>query len=414
MDLLESYLNKHTTGNPLIKEEPAKRLKYIVVIPAYNETRLEESLVSLLNAVTPIEPVEVIVVINWPEDASEEVISLSHELSRTAHSWGKLNSSEKIQFHFVMAGYMPRKKAGVGYARKTGMDEAVGRFLRAGQKDGIIISFDADTLCDANYLVAIEEHFREFPSTPGCSVYFEHPLEGMDFPSMVYKAIIQYELHMRYYLHSVRHTGFPNAFYTVGSAFAVRASGYCLQGGMNVRKAGEDFYFLQKFFDLGNFSDLLKTRVRPSPRPSLRVPFGTGKAIDQLLNSQKPLKSYNPVTFEILKEFFESVPRFYEELSAGGEPGLIELNHCLIEFLEDCRFMEELKGIYKNSGSEEAFTKRFFRYFNMFRILKFAKHSRKTYPDLPVAVDVEDNLTHSAWLPAPPPAAIRASYSPLK
>jgi hypothetical protein len=384
LELVRSYLEKHTTGDSLIKPAPAKGLKFVVVIPAYLETRLEESLVSLFNARDPLDPVEVIIILNWPEGENNENIRISQNSFITSKAWAEQHSSEKKGFHVVKAELIPRKKAGVGFARKTGMDEAVRRFVTAGQVDGIIISFDADTRCESNYFTSIEDHFHLHPSIDGCSVYFEHPLEGSEFEPEVYRAIIQYELHMRSYLHAIRYSGFPNAFYTVGSAFAVRATSYCRQGGMNIRQAGEDFYFLQKFFDLGNFSDLLKTKVIPSPRPSLRVPFGTGKAIDQLINTSESMHSYHPEIFECLKEFFSRIPRFYQQMSVADNYDLSSLHPSLLEFLGHTGFEENLSELYKNSGSYTAFQKRFFRYFNMFRILKFVKHARKFFPDLPV------------------------------
>ena len=42
---------------------------------------------------------------------------------------------------------MPAKDAGVGLARKTGMDEALYRFNMLGKPEGIILSYDADSLC---------------------------------------------------------------------------------------------------------------------------------------------------------------------------------------------------------------------------------------------------------------------------
>ncbi len=386
MEAIRTYLTKHAPGDSLIVSEPEKELKYIVVIPSYLETRLEESLVSLFDASLPTMPVEIIVVINWPEDESGENIRLSRETLISAREWARQHSSEKKQFHVIDAGFIPRKKAGVGYARKTGLDEAVRRFLRAGQHNGILISFDADTRCETNYLEAIENHFLLNPYADGCSIYFEHPMKGDAYSPEVYRAIVQYELHMRCYLHAIRHSGFPNAFYTVGSAFAVRANSYCRQGGMNTRKAGEDFYFLQKFFDLGNFTDLLSTRVVPSPRPSLRVPFGTGKAIDQLLKSRDSLKSYNPETYSILAGFFALAPKMYEQIKNSGNTDLKGLHPCLQEYLTELDFEEEILEIYRNSGSQDTFVKRVHRYFNMFRILKFAKHARNTFPDLPVAL----------------------------
>ena len=389
MKLFQTYLNKNASGDSLIQTEPENGLKYIVVIPAYIETRLNDSLVSIFNATPPDSPVEVIVLINWPEDESQENIKLSKEISESAKNFAASHSSPKFKIHVIEAASIPRKKAGVGYARKTGMDEAIRRFERSQQENGIIISFDADTQCEQNYVLAIEQHFEKFPGTDGCSIYFEHPLSGEDYKSNVYTAITQYELHMRYYLHAVKYSGFPNAFYTVGSAFAVRAESYCKQGGMNARQAGEDFYFLQKFFDLGNFTDLLSTTIKPSPRPSLRVPFGTGKAVVQILESGGGLHSYNPEIFKMLKVLFEKIPEFYTSLSTFKEPNFADLPSCLHDFLQSLNIISELKNIFENSGSLPAFEKRFYRYFNMFRILKFARFARNFFPDLPVKTCAE-------------------------
>ena len=91
------------------------------------------------------------------------------------------------------------------------------------------------------------------------------------FEPVVYDAITQYELHLRYYLNAVRSTGYPYAYHTVGSSFTVRADVYCKEGGMNRRQGGEDFYFIQKVAQRGNFSECNATRVVASPRPSDRV-----------------------------------------------------------------------------------------------------------------------------------------------
>ena len=60
---------------------------------------------------------------------------------------------------------------------------------------------------------------------------------------------------------------------------AVRPEAYMKQGGMNRRKAGEDFYFLNKIMSLGGFGECAETTIYPSPRTSKRVPFGTGQAV---------------------------------------------------------------------------------------------------------------------------------------
>ena len=65
-----------------------------------------------------------------------------------------------------------------------------------------------------------------FKTGTGCTIYFEHPIEGDEYPPEVYDAIIQYELYLRYYLQALRYTGYPYATHTVGSCFAVKASVY--------------------------------------------------------------------------------------------------------------------------------------------------------------------------------------------
>jgi hypothetical protein len=155
-------------------------------------------------------------------------------------------------------------------------------------------------------LRSIERHFEKNPRSPGCSIYFEHPLDG-PLDVKVYEAIAAYELHLRYYVHGLRYAGFPHAHHTIGSCMAVRADVYKQQGGMNKRKAGEDFYFLQKIFPLGAFTELTDTTVNPSPRGSDRVPFGTGKAVQAHLAGNK-ISTYPLEAFLDLKMLFDGLP----------------------------------------------------------------------------------------------------------
>ena len=75
-------------------------------------------------------------------------------------------------------------------------------------------------------------------------------------------------------------------------------------GGMNRRQAGEDFYFIQKLVPAGGYFSLNSTVVYPSPRPSFRVPFGTGASITKLNESGEPfLMTYNISAFDELRSF---------------------------------------------------------------------------------------------------------------
>ncbi len=88
---------------------------------------------------------------------------------------------------------------------------------------------------------------------------------------------------------------------------AVRAKTYAKVGGMNRRKAGEDFYFMHKIMPQGEFSEINQTCVFPSCRVSDRVPFGTGRAQTEWLREGKvELETYSPKVFEDLKMLFSA------------------------------------------------------------------------------------------------------------
>jgi len=160
----------------------------------------------------------------------------------------------------------------------------------------------------------------------------------------------------------------------------VRADAYAKQGGMNRRKAGEDFYFLQKIIMLGNYGEINSTKVIPSPRTSDRVPFGTGAAISKMLeNNTNVFTTYNFDAFILLKSFFKNIPSFYKLFSYEN----IEMP--MQEFLKMNNFEDDYIKIKKNSPTINIFTKRFFDWFNAFRVIKFLNFAHENlYTKKPV------------------------------
>lgn len=389
-DVFENYLQKRSFCPRQISAKTNAGVGIIVVIPCFSETGLISSLESLRNCEPPHSRAEVIVVINASENSPAEIIHQNEQTFAEAKAWIEIHRDESLEFFLIMNNSLPQKHAGVGLARKIGMDEAAYRFAEINKSDGVIVCFDADATCDKNYLVEIERHFNENRKTPGCSIYFEHPVEKIHLPEfssyseIISNGIIQYELFLRYYRQGLKFAGHPFAFHTVGSSMAVKAGVYCLQGGMNKKKAGEDFYFLQKIFPLGHFSEINSTRVIPSPRPSLRVPFGTGKAIsDFMKGSQADTRVCDPQTFADLKIFLQNIPKLYKDESlseiADGFPIPVE------KFLKENDFENQVLEIRKNSSSPYMFVKRFFRWFDGFRVLKFTHFARDNfYGEIPV------------------------------
>jgi glycosyltransferase involved in cell wall biosynthesis len=363
----------------------ASGLSLVVVIPCFNEPDLVKSLESLRRSERPGALHEVISVVNSAAGAHASIIEQNEKTLREACAWIEGQAEPKLTVHLIDARDLPPRHAGVGLARKIGMDEALRRFDDVGMIDsGVILCFDADCTCAPNYLRAVSEHFAAHPSSPACSIYFEHPLEG-ELAREVYEAIAAYELHLRYYVQALRYAGFPHAYHTIGSSMAVRARAYMEQGGMNRRQAGEDFYFLHKLIPLGGFTELNSTAVYPSPRPSNRVPFGTGRAVSEWL--QKPgTRTYPLKAFDDFRIFLQSVPSL-ESSNVQDMPESIRT------FLAGQNFEEALAEIRRHTTTPAAFTKRFFRWFDGFRAMKFVHHARDNfYGDEEVAIPAEKLL----------------------
>ncbi len=353
---------------------PAPRdLGLVVVIPCFNEPDLLGSLESLANCDPPGCAVEVIVVVNSSVSSGEEVRLQNQRTLEQAAEWAR-NRPEVHLLHFPD---LPAKHAGVGLARKIGMDEAARRLDDVRNTEGVIVGFDADCRCQRNYLTCLEQHFRRHRRSPGCSIYFEHPLTGAA-GSKLEEAIVAYELHLRYYVQALRYAGFPYAHHTIGSCMAVRAEVYKKQGGMNKRQAAEDFYFLHKIIPLGGFTDLVDTTVFPSPRASDRVPFGTGKAVGDYLIGQQ-IRTYPLRAFLDLKQFFECLPELFQSgvNQLNGLP--VFLPESIQTFLGSEAFVKVMKEIGENTASEAAFRKRFFHWFDGFRAMKFIHHARDRF-----------------------------------
>ena len=372
------YLNRYSVREELITQRPKNNLGIVIVIPCCNEPDLTASLQSLYDCIEPVCEVEVIVVINASEKAEVDVLKQNTKSLTAAKNWSK-EHADKFQLYFIEENQLPKKHAGVGLARKIGMDEAVRRFDSVNNHQGIIACFDADAKCESNYLVEVENHFKQHPKSPACSIHFEHPIAGNDFPEAIYEGITQYELHLRYYKNGLAFDNLPYAFHTIGSSMAVRSEAYQKQNGMNKRKAGEDFYFLQKLIPLGNFTELKSTKILPSPRVSDRVPFGTGKAMQSWLDDGKEeMMSYNPKSFIDLKEFAKVVPELFQKE--------VKLTESVQAFLDTIDYEENIQKIRKNSKSETHFTEVFFKWFNAFKVLKYMHFARDNYyPDVNVS-----------------------------
>jgi hypothetical protein len=245
------------------------------------------------------------------------------------------------------------------------MDEAVRRFGDAGF-DGMIACLDADCKVSANYIYELEKIAISPQFYNSVCLNFEHNPESND--ERLNMGILYYELFLRYYKEALAYCGFPYSHHTIGSSMAVKCSVYCMAGGMNQRKAGEDFYFLHKVFHYGKVIELNGATVFPSARISDRVPFGTGRAqMNFTQHYSDEFYTYDFRIFEDLKQLM--VFDFYN----AGEYRLPEP---VMRFLKENDFENKLQEIRKNTASESQFRKRFFAWLDGFMVLKFVHQTR--------------------------------------
>jgi hypothetical protein len=396
MSFADHYFSKQKGFIPCPDGLPSGQLRFIVVIPSCREPDLVTALDSLYRCNRPRGYVEVIVVLNLAENADPDDYTKSLKTADETREWMNQHSRPEFRFILITDLKMPARDAGVGLARKTGMDQALYRFNYLNNPAGFILSYDADALCEKNYFNAIESVLDNCPNTRGINIYFEHPVSGTEYPEAVYQGIILYEMHLRYLNLMTRFTGFPHAWHTVGSCFGVKAESYAREGGMNRKKAGEDFYFLHKIIPLGEFREVNSTCVFPSPRESDRVPFGTGAAIRKYVaTNDSALLTYAPECFYALKKFFKRVPDLFT-LSDNATADLLEvIDEPLKGFLNGMEAVDGIHEIRANSGSVQAFVNRFFRWFDAFRIIKFLNYATGVYPQIPVknavAIYLKDN-----------------------
>ncbi|WP_420575266.1 glycosyltransferase [Ekhidna sp.] len=356
---MSTYLERYAWPHECFPDyQPPKDLSLIVVIPCFKEPDLIGALDSLGDCKYPPGKLLVIVVLNESEKANKEVRMANEQTMRQLQAF-------QCDFPLLVTQKkLPDKKAGVGLARKIGMDEAV-RLYKKAQKDGPIICYDADCRCDTNYLEEIEKAYKNADMQSGI-VFYEHNLHREN-----HQAIVDYELYLRYYIDALRYTGFPYAHQTLGSCITVRSSMYEKVGGMNTRKAGEDFYFLNKTIPHGGFAEINSTTIRPSDRISDRVPFGTGKAVYEIINDQDKYQVYHPNTFEDLKLFFDKVDDFWNEENW-------KLPMTIKTFLgED--WDTQIRDLKKQVNSQKQFVKRFFHWFDAFKILKYVHFCRDEF-----------------------------------
>ncbi|MBN1363927.1 MAG: hypothetical protein JW976_03890 [Syntrophaceae bacterium] len=414
--LFDDYLRNYSVGDrwKLIAND-TDDVSQVVVIPAYAEKdMLFPTLASLAkNPPSSLENSLIICVINNKNNSTaavkennwrtieflnalvgkkslktfekeKELYKLLIDISDAKMKLGYVNASSK--------GYeIPLNAGGVGMARKIGMDTALRLLKNSSAQRNVIISLDADTLVQSNYLSAIKNYFAEKVKT--AIVAYEHQMP-VDY--MEKAAICCYEIFLRYWVLGLKYAKSPWAFHSIGSTISVSTEAYLEVRGMNRRGAGEDFYFLNKLAKVGKIDYIKETRVYPSARQSTRVPFGTGKRIGRFLTGfcEEEYCLYDPQIFSILGNWL----RLMKEMVMERENDILVkaeiINPGLRSFLEESKFPLVWYKIRRVAKDEKSLERHFHDWFDGFRTLKMINYfTRKVYPPINMFLALEKIFT---------------------
>jgi hypothetical protein len=268
-------------------------------------------------------------------------------------------------------------RQGVGLARKIGADVALELIVAGGVRHPYIAMTDADARLPEDYfarIAAIE------PGCSGAMFPFWHEPGG---ERQMDRATALYEIRLRYFQRGLQWAHSPYAFHTVGSTMVVDALSYALVRGVPRRRAGEDFYLLNKLSKLRPLAHLQGAPIRLRSRLSERVPFGTGSESAKLVRGAE-LELYHPDCFTAVRQLMQVLRRLS---GAGAAPGstvsrpvvsdlLAAMNPVVRRFLEHQGALDAWPGIVAQAPSPVARLRRLHDWFDGFRTLKLIHYLR--------------------------------------
>lgn len=378
-----SYLSKYGSDTWSVYLQNEKYFDTIIVVPAIAEyeniNRLLNSLV--LNDKKYFDNTLILFVINCSESAHDEI---KRNNEKTIEMLNSYVHSNEMNIGYINAStpnfYLPEKDAGVGLARKIGMDLALTLFDYSSTNKKILICLDADCEVETNYISTIADSFND-QDLNAAVIEYEHTLPEDDFER---SAIISYEIFLRYYVIGLAYANSPYAFQTVGSTMVCDYESYIKIGGMNKRKAAEDFYFLEKLAKVVKIHSITETRVFPSSRASWRVPFGTGQRMNRFkAGTHDEYLLFDLSVFEILAEWNRLF--LSDKIMSCGEYLLSaeKIEAGLRKFLEINSFEEHWEKILSNTKTESQINKQKKIWFDGFRTLKLIHYLRDNgYPNV--------------------------------
>lgn len=372
---VDKYLSRY--AEPELEALPTFSRIYqnVLVIPARDEA------VELLAQLERLDGNFLCILVINSEAGNEQEQQLANYLisqNQSGHSLYPIaKNSDLLLIDRYTPGFGIPKDEGVGLARKIGCDIACKLINEGRITSNWIHTSDADAQWPAEYFAAAKDQQGAALLYP-----FEHATGEHA------QAMLLYEFSLNYYVAGLSMAGSPYAYHTVGSTLAIDYRHYAQVRGFPKKSGGEDFYILNKLRKTGEIKTLHGQPLILADRLSHRVPFGTGPALQKLVQLDNPVKEftlYNPESFELLKQWLGCIPKLFELGSVEAASTCLKQSLCStnLAMLEQLGFDTCLQHAFKQGRTSSSFQRHIHDWFDAFRTLKAIHFYRDNgYPNM--------------------------------
>ena len=368
--LLNKYLkNKslHQYGRT-IKKFNDIRYKYFIVIPCFNELEYIDGTlfsISKQNKVLLDETLLIIVINNSDKDSNLIFKNNLNTYDKLINN--KYNLNLLIIDAFSDGNAIPNKNAGVGFARKIGLDHSLNYFK---DNSSILCLLDADTIVNKNYLEIIDNFYKQ--NINAAVINFQHQKSEN---KIIEEGIRKYENTLKKIANKISKTGSPYGYVSMGSTITCNIKTYISVGGMNTKKATEDFYFLQAIAKHTKVHKIKDCLVHPSSRNENRVYLGTGFRMNEYTKSKKFKNlNYSNCSYKIIQKIIKlSSDNWDVDSKIFLKILKNKIDAETYNFLTSYNFETKLKNFKKNAKNKHQFMLFFHQWFDALKIIKLLK-----------------------------------------
>ncbi|MDR1793204.1 MAG: hypothetical protein LBR36_07190 [Bacteroidales bacterium] len=343
-------------------------MKIYIAIPAMNEMDFLPHTLKCIAEQKCMYPIEVYVCVNQPNNFWEQENNRNICLNN-AKTISYLKEYKQLNINIIDKSSKGEgwkdKKHGVGIARKTLTDN----ILQSATDDDIFISMDSDTLFEPQYCQSVADNLALHNIAVGIAVPYLHQFSDNQ---VINRAILNYEIYLRYYNLNLLRIQSPYAFTALGAAIVCKIKALRNINGFTTQPSGEDFYFLQKLRKHGKILLFNELKVYPSSRSSDRTPFGTGKYIENELNklSNEHYPLFSHTDFDCILQTYAQIPTIFTQ----------NIDNEFITFLKTIFSPHDLwSPLRKNFKTLSAFEKAFHCKADALRIFQFLRSQHQQY-----------------------------------